>query len=104
MAGGSANAGGDAITLSGSGRFFMGDGLFSANGNIVTAGGSRLVFGKTANHLINGNLSIAGSVLFGAGLSLLASAADLAGGSIASGPGAVGDFVTASWPGSAFAW
>ena len=62
-----ANAGSDAITLSGSGRFFMGDGLFSANGNIVTAGGSRLVFGKTANHLINGNLSIAGSVLFGAG-------------------------------------
>ncbi|MEH3103193.1 MAG: hypothetical protein PGN12_04730 [Sphingomonas phyllosphaerae] len=61
------NPGANAIDLSGSGRFFMGDGLFSANGSVVTAGGSRLVFGKTANHLINGDLSIAGSVLFGAG-------------------------------------
>lgn len=61
------NPGARAIDLSGSGRFFMGDGLFSANGSIVTAGGSRLVFGKTANHLVNGDLSIAGSVLFGAG-------------------------------------
>ncbi|VXC69235.1 hypothetical protein [Sphingomonas sp. 8AM] len=61
------NPGAKAIDLSGSGRFFMGDGRFSANGSIVTAGGSRLVFGKTANHLVNGDLSIAGSVLFGAG-------------------------------------
>jgi hypothetical protein len=62
-----ANAGGDAINLSGSARFFMDDGQFSANGNIITAGGSRLVFGRTANHLIKGNMTIAGSVLFGAG-------------------------------------
>jgi hypothetical protein len=61
------NPGARAIDLSGSGRFFMGDGLFSANGSVVTAGGSRLVFGRTANHLINGDLSVAGSVLFGAG-------------------------------------
>ncbi len=61
------NPGANAIDLSGSGRFFMGDGRFSANGAVVTAGGSRLVFGKTANHLVNGDLSIAGSVLFGAG-------------------------------------
>ncbi|WP_335309416.1 hypothetical protein [Sphingomonas phyllosphaerae] len=62
-----ANPGARAISLSGSGRFFMGDGLFSANGSVFTEGGSRLVFGKTANHLINGDLAIAGSVLFGAG-------------------------------------
>ncbi|MEG8040762.1 hypothetical protein QP166_15985 [Sphingomonas sp. LR60] len=61
------NPGGNAISLDGSGRFFMGDGLFSANGSIVTGGDSKLVFGKTANHLINGNLSVAGAVLFGAG-------------------------------------
>lgn len=61
------NPGANAIDLSGSGRFFMGDGRFSANGSVVTAGGSQLVFGRTANHLINGNLTIAGSVLFGAG-------------------------------------
>lgn len=61
------NPGARAIDLSGSGRFFMGDGRFSANGAVVTAGGSRLVFGKTANHLVNGDLSLAGSVLFGAG-------------------------------------
>ncbi|UDY35417.1 copper resistance CopC/CopD family protein [Dermatobacter hominis] len=42
----------------------------------------------------------AASVLFGVGLSLLASAADLAGGSLADGPGNVGRFVTASWSGS----
>ena len=62
-----ANPGARAISLGGSGRFFMGDGLFSANGSVFTEGGSRLVFGKTANHLINGDLTIAGSVLFGAG-------------------------------------
>ena len=56
-----------AIFLSGSARFFMGDGQFSANGDIDTAGGSRLVFGRTANHYINGDMKIAGSVLFGAG-------------------------------------
>jgi hypothetical protein len=61
------NPGANAISLDGSGRFFMGDGLFSANGSIVTGGDSKLVFGKTANHLINGNLSVAGAVLFGAG-------------------------------------
>jgi copper transport protein len=40
------------------------------------------------------------TVLFGVALSLLASAADLAGGSLADGPGNVGRFVTASWSGS----
>lgn len=59
------NGSGTAINLSGSGVFIMGDGAFSANGNITTQGGSRLVFGKTTNHYINGNLQIAGSVLFG---------------------------------------
>lgn len=58
---------GNAIDLSGSARFLMGDGQFSANGNIVTQGGSKLVFGKTANHYINGNMTIAGAALFGAG-------------------------------------
>lgn len=59
------NGSGDAINLSGSGVMIMGDGAFSANGNIRTEGGSRLVFGKTTNHYINGNMAIAGSVLFG---------------------------------------
>jgi Flp pilus assembly protein TadG len=62
-----ANPGARAIDLEGSGNFFMGDGLFSANGDIVTAGGSRLAFGRTANHLINGDLKVAGAVLFGKG-------------------------------------
>lgn len=59
------NGSGNAIELSGSAVMLMGDGSFSADGSITTAGGSRLVFGRTPNHLINGNLSIAGSVLFG---------------------------------------
>lgn len=58
---------GRAITLSGSAVLLMGDGSFSANGAIVTEGGSRLVFGRTRNHLINGDLAIAGSVLFAPG-------------------------------------
>lgn len=61
------NPGNRAIFVDGGAFFFMGDGLFSANGSIVTGGGSRLVFGKTANHLINGDLSASGAVLFGAG-------------------------------------
>lgn len=40
------------------------------------------------------------SVLFGVGLSLLASAADLAGGSILDGPGATSRFLGASWAGT----
>lgn len=60
-----ADSGGKAVTLSGSAVFLMGDGAFSAGGDINTAGGSRIVFGRTANHLIKGNLNIAGSVLFG---------------------------------------
>ncbi|PEQ10770.1 hypothetical protein B2G71_20600 [Novosphingobium sp. PC22D] len=56
-----------AINLGGGARFFMGDGTFSAKGNINTVGGSRLVFGKTANHYIDGNLVVAGSVIFGRG-------------------------------------
>lgn len=55
---------GKAITLSGSAVFLMGDGAFSAGGDIATAGGSRIVFGRTANHLIKGNLNVAGSALF----------------------------------------
>ncbi|MEO6093680.1 MAG: hypothetical protein ABIT04_04865 [Novosphingobium sp.] len=61
------DANANSINLSPGGLFFMGDGVFGANGNIITAGGSRIVFGKTANHQINGNLTIAGSALFGAG-------------------------------------
>lgn len=61
------NPGDRAIFVDGGGFFAMGDGLFSANGSIVTGGGSRLVFGRTANHLINGDLSVAGGALFGAG-------------------------------------
>lgn len=40
------------------------------------------------------------SVLFGVGLSLIASAADLAGGSLLDGPGNTARFVTESWPGT----
>ncbi|BAK65891.1 hypothetical protein SLG_12160 [Sphingobium sp. SYK-6] len=60
-------ANGNAISLAGSGRMFMGDGTFSANGHIVTQGGSRIRFPATTNHLINGNMTIAGSALFDAG-------------------------------------
>ena len=42
------------------------------------------------------------AVLFGLGISLLASAADLAGGSLLDGPGGVADFVTSSRPGWVF--
>lgn len=62
-----ADGSGRAITLSGSAVLLMGDGSFSAGGEINTAGGSRIVFGKTANHLVKGNFTIAGSALFGAG-------------------------------------
>ncbi|WP_066717026.1 hypothetical protein [Sphingomonas pituitosa] len=58
------DASGTAIKLSGSAVFLMGDGPFSAGGDIATAGGSRIVFGRTANHLIKGNLTVAGSALF----------------------------------------
>lgn len=61
-----ADSSGRAITLSGSAVLLMGDGIFSAGGDINTAGGSRIVFGRTANHLIKGNFTIAGSALFGA--------------------------------------
>ncbi|WP_245824473.1 hypothetical protein [Sphingomonas azotifigens] len=60
-----ADSNGKAITLSGSAVMLMGDGTFSAGGDINTAGGSRIVFGRTANHLIKGNLTVAGSALFG---------------------------------------
>lgn len=60
-------ASGQAIALSGSGVMLMGDGTFSAGGSVTTEGGSRLVFGRTANHRINGDLRVAGAVLFGAG-------------------------------------
>lgn len=61
------NASGNAIDLGGSARFFMGNGTFTAKGNVTTQGGSKLVFGTTANHQINGNLNVAGAVLFGDG-------------------------------------
>ncbi len=57
----------NSIDLDGSARFLMGDGTFSASGHIDTEGGSRLIFGATTNHLINGNINIRGSALFGAG-------------------------------------
>ncbi len=55
------------MTLAGSAVVIIGDGTFSCNAGISTAGGSRLVFGATTNHFINGNMTIAGSALFGAG-------------------------------------
>lgn len=58
---------GRSIDLDGSGIFLMGDGTFRAKGHINTLGGSKLAFGKTANHFINGNMTIGGAVLFGAG-------------------------------------
>lgn len=58
---------GYAMRLSGSARFFMGDGTYASVGHIVTAGGSRLVFGRTPNHFLNGNMTIGGAVLFGRG-------------------------------------
>ncbi len=45
-------------------------------------------------------LPAAVALLFGVGLSLLASAADLAGGSLLDGPANTGRFVTATWPGA----
>lgn len=58
---------GRALYLAGSAVMLMDDGEFSANGAIVTEGGSRLVFGRAANHLVNGNMHIAGSALFSPG-------------------------------------
>lgn len=58
---------GDAVVLAGSARLFLGDGGFRAGGRIKTAGGSRLVFGRAANHIVAGDLIVAGSVWFGAG-------------------------------------
>lgn len=46
-------------------------GNFSVNGQVVTGGGSTLVFPKAATHIINGSLSSAGSMTFGAGLYVL---------------------------------
>lgn len=45
-------------------------------------------------------LPAAVALLFGVGLSLMASAADLAGGSLLDGPGNAARFVTATWPGT----
>ncbi|MBY8821275.1 pilus assembly protein TadG-related protein [Sphingomonas colocasiae] len=61
------NGSGTAINLSGGSTLVFGDGTFSANGSITTSGGSGITFGATANHLINGNLSLQGSSTFGAG-------------------------------------
>ncbi|WDF71345.1 pilus assembly protein TadG-related protein [Novosphingobium sp. KACC 22771] len=58
----------NAIVLSGGSVLTFGNGTFSANGAIITSGGSTITFGQTANHLINGNLSLNGSSTFGAGL------------------------------------
>lgn len=57
----------NAIVLSGGSVLTFGNGTFSANGAITTSGGSTITFGQTANHLINGNLSLNGSSTFGAG-------------------------------------
>ncbi len=56
-----------AIFMSGSARFFMGDGGFSANGDIDTQGGTYIRFPITGNHYINGDLNPKGGVLFGKG-------------------------------------
>ncbi|WP_237437677.1 pilus assembly protein TadG-related protein [Altericroceibacterium endophyticum] len=56
-----------AIKVGGGARMYMKDGKFSADGDIDTEGGSIIVFGKTANHYVNGDLRVKGSVLFGAG-------------------------------------
>ncbi|MCC2975070.1 pilus assembly protein TadG-related protein [Sphingomonas sp. PL-96] len=58
---------GKAIELGGGSTLSFGDGPFSADGAIVTVGGTTLTFGATANHYINGNLTLAGSSIFGAG-------------------------------------
>lgn len=58
----------NAIVLSGGSVLTFGNGTFSANGAIITSGGSTITFGQTANHLINGNLSLNGSSTFGTGL------------------------------------
>lgn len=60
-------ASGRSIALAGSANLLMGDGAFSASGGIVTEGGSRLIFGRATNHLVNGDLRVAGAALFGAG-------------------------------------
>ncbi|MBW8744312.1 MAG: hypothetical protein JF628_08195 [Sphingomonas sp.] len=61
------NASGNAITIGGGSVLSFGDGLFSANGSIVTGGNSHITFGATANHYINGALSLNGYAVFGAG-------------------------------------
>lgn len=58
---------GRSIFLSGGSTLVMGNGTFSANGHIKTTGGSSITFGATANHLINGDLDLHGSAVFGAG-------------------------------------
>ncbi|KRB79784.1 hypothetical protein ASE00_18925 [Sphingomonas sp. Root710] len=42
-------------------------GTFSVSGDIITSGGSTIVFPKAATHVINGNLSLNGSSIFGSG-------------------------------------
>ena len=62
-----ASGGGNCISLSGSAWFIMGNGAFSCDGSISTAGGSKIIFGDATNHYVNGDLTIAGAALFGAG-------------------------------------
>jgi hypothetical protein len=61
------NGSGRSIELGGGSKLAFGDGAFNANGSIVTVGGTELRFGAATNHVINGNLTLEGSSIFGAG-------------------------------------
>lgn len=59
---------GNAISVAGSASgLTFGFGNFSANGDISTTSGGSLTFGAASKHLINGNVSLKGTAIFGAG-------------------------------------
>lgn len=57
---------GVALDIAG-GTITFGDGAFSANGSVSTTSGGVVNFGVSANHQINGSLSITANASFGAG-------------------------------------
>ena len=57
---------GVALDIAG-GTITFGDGAFSANGSVSTTSGGVVNFGVSANHQINGSLSITANATFGAG-------------------------------------
>lgn len=66
-------AGGNAITVGGSGILQLGSatttgGALQVVGNVVTDGGSCLVFGATPYHDVSGNIRVSGALVFGAGI------------------------------------